>query len=1174
MNKGTSQRSRKNKALDANYISIDERSILDLVQFTLEFSKNINYYSFDNRVVDDWQKFFLNDPAFIIAMIANIDVNEFKINHNEQKIENKCENITHKIEHWQNLLEKTNYDGELIREISDLLKLVKNRTKNLKSILKLEEEEKISWIDRTNAIYENLVFIKEKATRKFEKEIVKKSDHHPHIGLLLAFFQLYKSAQEDINSLTKKHLDYYYCEILQQQRKKNEPNTAIIVLKLDEVTEDLMINEGDTFDFIFEEKRKCSFEATSTTQINNAKIAEIRTLYKSDYAPYSTKLDEENFTINVLYDANILINEIKNLNLLDEEYSNLPAVLGEEQKDSASLERTMNLSEVGFLISSPSLILEKGKQKINITFKITPKSYNKTKRLLSRLMDQESEHKNEIIKDEEKRKMMEKRVESKFFRNAFQLYITTKEGWVHMDYAITKFDSSEKTLTFIIQMQKGQDTLVPFDTEIHEGDFELEYPCVKLLLNTEAQYHPYKFLEHFVIENISITSAVSEVSNITLSNAIGGLDNSVPYAPFGPTPDIGSYLKIQSPLILQKYLSTLELKLDWSGLPQQRDGFKDYYKAYPEAIDNKVFKAVITQVKNNEQISGKQNQQQFELFDTNGETLSYNETRIHVDLRNLNFSAPINPPKDIVEVRANPLFIVLTNPDMAFGHKIFSDIYAEAALKSSRFRRKPVTLPKQPYTPMLEQLMVNYSNTAKEIMLRKQDDKVSDIKLIHIHPFGHVHVFPGPIKSEYFLLPRLVIKGNLYIGLTQIISDDIVSIGFELIPAIYPHTVIKAPDIQWNYLSNNEWLPLKGLLLEDSTDGLIKSGIVKIKIPKTIQLNNTRFPKGKFWISAVSKEGKEDLNSKIKRIFTQAVAVTSSTILSEVLPNLDEESKVQKINFEGKKGIAEIVGPFALTNNEPTESEDSFYSRLSEQLRHKNRVVSNWDFERLILEKFTQIGKVRAYGRNSHPDELIKGSTIQIVVLPKNNLNDYMSRGRKEVAFNTLNKIKKYVAQFVSPYAKIEVSNPVYEQLKIRCRVKFIDYQKRGNLKNELNKELVNYLSPDIENSFIKKGFDESISKTEIINFIESRSYVDFVTNFSVIQLIEVRGGYKILDTARIDKIEELRTISPYAILTSTPEHQIIVIKNEKPSPPEISGIEDFSIASDFVISDNDGEYT
>jgi hypothetical protein len=1174
MNKGTSQNSRRNIALRGESISIDERSILDMMQFTLEYSQNVNFYNLQEQVIGKWKSFLLYDSAFVIALIAATDIKKY-ISANDipedlsdsikefEKLKNDVEKILGLIRYWSELLKKSNYNGFLQKEIDKLIAFSDKVKKPL-----FEKNASIELLKETyENISGNIVFIKEKAIQKFEEEVSSQKNHHPHIGLLLAFFNLFKYVQGDINLLTKKHLDFYYLNLLQQQRKRLKPGTAIVGLQLQQGTEDLTVYEGEKFDFTLENKQQISFHATSTTSINKAEISEIKTFYKSDYHPFSANNDDD-FSINVLYEADIL-KDGKSWNESEILKSgNFPAILGEEPEHGSASENKILQSEIGLIVSSPALILEKGKQEIDLTFKITTSSFKDTKKMFNGLINKEIEQGKLNSSDREK---IKRRTIARFFSNAFLLFITTADGWKKTDRFSPRLIDSESSLVFSIHLDEQNDQLISFDPAIHEGGYDSHWPCIKILLNNDAQYHPYKFLREIIIENISVKAMVSEVTSLVLSNSSGNLDASIPFTPFGPTPVRGSFFRIQNPLILQKNLESLELTINWNGLPQSGKGFTDYYRAYPFELDNNVFKAIITQTRNTSLTSGEQHHQVFDLFDTDGEYLM-NENKVQVNLMNLDFNNSISQSDHDANENAGQLFIVLTNPEIAFGHQVFTNLYASAALKSSKFKRNPVELPNQPYTPVIERLTVNYSNFAKEVMLRKLDSNTGcDIQLIHIHPFGHVQVFPGPVKSECFLLPQIRYKGNLLIGLNQVKPGEVVSIGFDLVPAVYIHTVISVPKITWEFLLNNEWVSLTNLVLEDSTVGLIKSGIVKIEIPTSVQTDNTRLPEGKFWIRAVT-DGDENLNSRIKNVFTQAITLEADDPDPEI-PNLEASNKILKINLEGKNGIANVWGPFSFELNEAVENEESFYYRVSEQMRHKNRVVSSWDVERIILDKFRKIDKVRVYGRNSHPKELVNGSSMQIVLIPKNKLNEGINRRSNMVDYYTLLEVKAAISQLVSPYVKVEVSNPVYEELKVRCSVKFKDQQKRGYLRNVLNNELISYLSPDIENAYIEKGFDESISKTEILNFIESRPYVDFATQLSVLQIVKVGNQYKIIDTAKIEQIEELHTISAYAILTSAPEHQIDIITDEETFDPKASGIGDFYIESDFIISDGEGKY-
>ena len=145
MNKGTSQELRKNKALIAESISMDERSLLEMMQFTLKFSQNVNFYNLQKRVIDNWKSFLLNDSAFVIAMIASTDINDFKIDADDSETDTNQNNATKDIkqttqsiyktlEEWATLLKRSGYKGTLLKEINLILSLNNNHLQDEKVI--------------------------------------------------------------------------------------------------------------------------------------------------------------------------------------------------------------------------------------------------------------------------------------------------------------------------------------------------------------------------------------------------------------------------------------------------------------------------------------------------------------------------------------------------------------------------------------------------------------------------------------------------------------------------------------------------------------------------------------------------------------------------------------------------------------------------------------------------------------------------------------------------------------------------------------------------------------------------------------------------------------------------------------------------------------------------------
>src|SRR5690625_3274945 len=65
---GTSRRQRLLQALLPDYVSIDERTIGDLIRFTRDFAEEINFYGSDNRISGHWREFFEADEDLEIFL--------------------------------------------------------------------------------------------------------------------------------------------------------------------------------------------------------------------------------------------------------------------------------------------------------------------------------------------------------------------------------------------------------------------------------------------------------------------------------------------------------------------------------------------------------------------------------------------------------------------------------------------------------------------------------------------------------------------------------------------------------------------------------------------------------------------------------------------------------------------------------------------------------------------------------------------------------------------------------------------------------------------------------------------------------------------------------------------------------------------------------------------------
>ena len=98
----------------------------------------------------------------------------------------------------------------------------------------------------------------------------------------------------------------------------------------------------------------------------------------------------------------------------------------------------------------------------------------------------------------------------------------------------------------------------------------------------------------------------------------------------------------------------------------------------------------------------------------------------------------------------------------------------------------------------------------------------------------------------------------------------------------------------------------------------------------------------------------------------------------------------------------------------------------------------------------------------------------------------------------TLLEIEAYLKTKASPFVKIHAKNPVYEQVLTAFRVQFYTGTDKGFYLKKLNDEIVHFLTPWAFDETAELAFDQKIYASAIINFIEERPYVDFITDFTM----------------------------------------------------------------------------
>ena len=181
-------------------------------------------------------------------------------------------------------------------------------------------------------------------------------------------------------------------------------------------------------------------------------------------------------------------------------------------------------------------------------------------------------------------------------------------------------------------------------------------------------------------------------------------------------------------------------------------------------------------------------------------------------------------------------------------------------------------------------------------------------------------------------------------------------------------------DVKWHYLSkNNDWKDLrKGFeILEDATNGLTVSGIIKLAIPEDIgdkDVDNqaiTQMPTGQLWLKVTAAEHTRAVCDTLG-VFTQAVRATARFTEGSDLHRLNvpiAAESVAKLAVEDA-AIKQVTQPFDSFGGQIEETGNTFYLRVSERLRHKGRAAMPFDYERLLLYAFPTIYKAKCIPHN------------------------------------------------------------------------------------------------------------------------------------------------------------------------------------------------------------------
>ncbi|CAA0120177.1 Uncharacterised protein [BD1-7 clade bacterium] len=1173
LGEGSNQTDRFSAALDPLFARLDDRDIYDYLRFVFRLSEHIRYYGISDVThtyesdssadiaisghVQNWQPFFSNG-LIALAVVArepiqtslhDLTLGFSRLQYRSDALEllTLMDDLYGRLATWEALFPA----GDAFRKVLAQVRLDRafialgEQTQKLRDQVDAEpgrNPEITQYRESFLAITGEMSRFYDGVVRTANESLavrVEQHDHEPHIGLLLSFLELFEQQRDHLNQLGDRHLQFYFRDVLSMQPRGYQADTAYLTVELAKNTHIHQLDAGTEI--------KAGKDAHGSERVftlaedfvaNRAKVAQVRSVFQSQNRVYAAADSRS----------------------LDGFSEPMP-----EQSPTWKPFRNQQfpLARQGVATSSPLLRLGSGERTVRLRF-VLDVSFS-----------------DDVV----------------VFGQDFAVSYSSPKGWAVANEVAAHIDGNIVELVIRLDMQA--DAVVDYSPELHvEADArfddlfyrsdETAYPVIRCawVTNSPTRHRAASALQKAGVVDWSIHVEVDNVQGLIVANDTGVLKPLKPFLPLGPVPRLGSQLYIGHPEVFAKTLDSVSLSWAWVDAPTN---LNTHYRAYQLSRTGVNFTFEVAALTH----QGWQPSANVFTFDSGN--LFVNQFSVQ---QSDHYQGPFNDllnhtPDDLTLPTFNDvsptlpggfLRFKLTGPSFGFGHSAYAALHQRAVINAT----KPVepsdaeiNALRAPYTPLWESLQLNYRASlhwlAEDINADRTGDRTSDrdgdrgshqssmrrhsvvdrdkslMRLAALSAFGFRWQEPG--QDPFFVL--LSEPASLYLGIEDLLENQSVSLLFQFAEGTADPFISGKPDIHWEYLmpaaiddsqkhgpaDYAQWQPIDGVdIVLDTTEQFLQTGIVRLRI-SSVPTNGeyaTDMPADLLWLRLTANNDPRLFNDLISVTAqaTQARFENRNNSLEHLLTPLPSGT-LTKLKQRNSR-IKAIEQPLETQGGQGVEDSRHYYQRVSERLRHKDRAIQAWDYERLVLEQFPEVFKahclnhagkaVRAAGDGIQQYNETRPGFVTLVVVPTLKNTHPKFRSTPAVKQATLRRIEAYLRQKTSPWVTLEVRNPSYEQVIVTGAVQFYDrITERAFYLEKLRAELDDFLTP-WATDMARLSLGGRMYKSVILNFIEERDYVDYLKDFDV--TINVNGQERRFE-------EELRTSSSLSLLVSSHQHRL-----------------------------------
>ena len=944
----------------------------------------------------------------------------------------------------------------------------------------------------------------------------------PHHGLLIAFLQLLARPQARLNDFTAQHLNYQMQRVLGFAPRGPQPDRAHLIFELKKGAEAVEIALPQLFSAGKDAtKVEQLFAPVHPTVVGRARVARLASIVRDGQR------------------------------LLFAPMANSANGLGAPLAPTAAHwppfgHPGLPAAPVGFAIASPLLRLAEGERTVQLKLRLSG---------------------------------LPAGVDAATLAAAFDAHLTGPAGWIGpLPMSGTL---SGDLLTLEVAVGPSQPAVVDHAAAIHLHAFPAALPVIQCLLKAGAEL-AYGALDNVAVRSAKVAVNVEDMRALTLENDDATLDPKKAFLPFGAQPSGGSRFHVGCAEALAKPVTSLKIHLAWQGAPADLYDWYDGYArrstmsngigattSWRDASGVEHSAANVTLLARNpapttlDVVAGSASSatvyapaMQMQSLFLGGSAMA---ARVGSSMqlaqpvaRSASFMS--NQVFELTGVRGITAITGLigtgastamaavtpTAPRAGFVtvsliedllHRDFMRDATKAATASSPKVLNP------PYTPKVQEITLDYKAESDESRLADPSQAAftdTAVQFFQIDALGlaREHAWlnanrPWAPQGGIGLLPAHPASAEFLIALDGAQAGDSQSLLVQVAEGT-ADPLAEAQGVQWSVLADNAWRTLgTGELVQDDTRGLRASGLVGLVLPPETSTANTRLPAGPVWLRATT-EGSPQAACDIVGVHANAVEVVFADQGNDparparALP----PGSIAKARTP-LASVKSIAQPYASFGGALREDDASLSRRAAERLRHRNRAVSRWDCERLVLQAFPSVHRAKCVPHASDSSWLAAGH-LTMVVVPDLRNRPTVNPLQPRVDLDTLARVREHLSARCGPQTRVHVRNPGYRPVQLDFKVRLRPGFGFNFYGPQIDKAIVQALSPWAFDSATELGFGGRVVRSELLDFVEALPWVDFVTDFR----LSLEG-----DTRDRD---EIVPDTPDAILVSAPSHRIV----------------------------------